>query len=296
MELKKATRKKVKLRLSIAAPTGFGKTYSALLMAFGITKDWEKIAVIDTENESASLYSDLGNYFTIQLAPPYTPEKYTEAIRACENAGMEVIIIDSITHVWQGEGGLLESNDLLGGNKFQNWAKTTPRYQKWLSSILHSKCHVITTMRKKQAYSIIQDGAKTKVEKQGMEDQIRDGYDYEMTIAFELINDKHLARSSKDRTRLFDCKPEFIITPETGKSILDWCNSGVSADSIQIETNEKTIYEKYMNLLESSDLTAAEKDLFSKDKKGVNYLDWNNVKITEAYNQLCAKLQKGVAA
>jgi len=233
MQLKKAERKKVKIRMSLAAPTGFGKTMSALLIAYGMTKDWDKIAVIDTENESASFYSNhkvpntnlvIGEFQTLSLTPPFTPERYSDAIKVCEDAGIEVIIIDSVTHVWKGQGGLLESNNQLGG-RYQDWAKTTPRYQKWLDTILQSKCHIITTARKKQAYSMIQDGNRTKVEKQGMEDEIRDGYDYEMTIAFELVNDKHLANAAKDRTSLFMGTPEFLITPETGSKILDWCNA-----------------------------------------------------------------------
>lgn len=108
MQLKQANRKSVKLRLNLASPSGFGKTYSALLLAFGITNDWTKIAVIDTENDSASLYAHLGNFQILSLAPPFTTQRYIEAIQACENAHMEVIIIDSITHVWKGEGGLLE--------------------------------------------------------------------------------------------------------------------------------------------------------------------------------------------
>lgn len=227
MQLQLAQREKVKLRMSISAPTGFGKTYSALLIAYGITGDWSKIAVIDTENASASLYAHLGKYYTIPLQPPFTPDKYIEAIEVCEKGGIEVIIIDSVTHVWKGEGGLLEYNSSLGG-KYQDWAKTTPRYQKWLNKILHSSCHIITTMRKKQAYAMITEGGKTKVEKKGMEDEIRDGYDYEMTIAFEIINDKHMATASKDRTGLFDGRPEFVITDETGREILQWCEDGIS--------------------------------------------------------------------
>ena len=235
MQLQKASRKKVKIKMSLASPTGFGKTISALLIAYGITDDWSKIAVIDTENESASLYANhqllngfiIGEFQTISLSPPYEPEKYSKAIKLCEDDGsIEVIIVDSITHVWQGQGGLLEYNTSLGSNTFQNWAKTTPRYQKWLNSILQSRCHVITTSRKKQAYALVENNGKQKVEKQGMEDQIRDGYDYEMTIAFEIINDQHMARPAKDRTGLFADKPEFVITSETGKIILAWCNTG----------------------------------------------------------------------
>lgn len=233
IQLKKAARQQVKIRLSIASPTGFGKTTGALMIAYGMTGDWGKIAVIDTENKSASLYANhtyksgftVGDFNTIQLDPPYSPERYAQAIKTCEEAGMEVIIIDSITHVWNGEGGLLEYRDSLGGS-FSNWMKVTPRYQAWLGSILHSKCHVITTNRKKQAYNVITDGNKTKVEKAGMEDQIRDGYDYEMTIAFDITNDKFLAKPSKDRSGMFMDEPEFVITPLIGKRIIEWCTNG----------------------------------------------------------------------
>lgn len=226
LQLVQAAREKVKIRLSIASPTGFGKTYSALKIAYGITGDWKKIAVIDTENDSASLYSDLGPFWKIRLAPPFSSHRYIEAIQLCEANGIKVIIIDSVTHVWKGQGGLLEYNDSLGG-KFSDWAKTTPLYQKWLDSILQSKCHVICTARKKQAYTVKNEGGRQKVEKVGLEDQIRDGFDYEMTIAFELINDQHLATPAKDRTRLFVGKPEFVISEETGRQIKAWCESGV---------------------------------------------------------------------
>ncbi len=227
MQLQTASRKKVKLRLNLASPSGFGKTYGALLIAFGITQNWEKIAVIDTEHDSASLYSHLGNFKTLSLTAPYTPDRYIEAIKVCEEANVDVIIIDSITHVWKGQGGLLEYQSALGG-RYQDWAKATPLYQNWLNTILQSKCHVITTNRKKQGYNMVTEGNKTKVEKAGLDDEIRDGYDYEVTVALEITNDKHMAKASKDRTGLFSGKPEFVITPETGKMLLAWCNSGIS--------------------------------------------------------------------
>ncbi|HEX8332490.1 MAG TPA: AAA family ATPase [Segetibacter sp.] len=245
MQLQNAERKRVKLRLNIASPSGFGKTYSALLIAYGITGNWAKIAVIDTENDSASLYSNLGAYKTLRLDPPFTPDRYIEAIGKCESAGMEVIIIDSITHVWKGQGGLLEYQNALGG-RYQDWAKATPLYQRWLNTILQSKCHVITTNRKKQGYNMITEGNRTRVEKAGLEDEIRDGYEYEMTVALEITNDKHMAKASKDRTQLFTDKPEFVITTETGKQILNWCNEGkdLAMSSKEIASQVQNIEQK----------------------------------------------------
>jgi archaellum biogenesis ATPase FlaH len=243
MQLQTAERKKVKLRLNIASPSGFGKSYGALLIAYGITNNWQRIAVIDTENNSASLYAHLGDFKTLSLTPPFTAERYIEAIKICEAANMEVIIIDSITHVWKGQGGILEYQNSLGG-RYQDWAKATPLYQKFLNAILQSSCHIITTNRKKQGYNMITENNKTKVEKAGLDDEIRDGYEYEMTIALEIINDKHLCKASKDRTGLFVDKTEFIITPSTGKQILEWCNAGkesvIQSTSESVEETLKT--------------------------------------------------------
>lgn len=226
MELRKATRKTVKLRLGLSGASGFGKTYSALLLAYGMTDDWSKIAVIDTENGSAELYSNLGEYNVITLSEPFTPEKYIEAIRTCEKALMEVIIIDSITHEWDGKGGCLDIQTQLGG-KYQDWAKVTPRHQAFIDNILQSKCHIITTVRRKQDYEMTTENGKTKVQKVGTKEVTREGFEYELTLNLEFINDAHLVKASKDRTGLFMNQPEFIITSETGKKILDWCNEGV---------------------------------------------------------------------
>lgn len=223
MPLIKATRTKAKLRIGIAGASGSGKTYSALKLAAGLTS-WDKIALIDTENGSGHLYADLGEYSVFELKAPYTPANYRKAIKECEEAGMEVIIIDSVTHVWKGEGGLLEYNANLGG-KFQDWAKTNPLYQQFLQAILQSPAHIITTVRKKTAYAMIQEGGKSKVEKMGLDDEIRDGFEYELTIAFNL-NHAHLAEASKDRTGLFVDQPETRIDENTGKALLDWSQQG----------------------------------------------------------------------
>jgi hypothetical protein len=249
MELRTASRNKVKIRMNISSPSGFGKTYSALLLAYGMTDDWEKIAVIDTENDSASLYSHLGPFKTIRLDAPFSSDRYIQAIETCEKAGMRVIIIDSITHLWKGSGGILEYQSSLGG-RYQDWAKATPLYQRWLNKVMESNCHIITTTRKKQAYTMIVEGNKTKVEKAGLEDEIRDGYEYEMTIAFEIINERHLAKASKDRTGLFMKLPEFVISPETGRMILRWCESGkeISQNDIHLRIGTCRSMEELMSV------------------------------------------------
>ena len=110
MQIQKAQRKKAKIKLGIQGPSGAGKTVGALLIAYGITEEWNKIVVIDTENHSSDLYDHLGNYNVLHLDAPFSPEKYIEAIHTCIKAGAEVIIIDSISHEWEGSGGILDTH------------------------------------------------------------------------------------------------------------------------------------------------------------------------------------------
>ncbi|HWJ90746.1 MAG TPA: AAA family ATPase [Flavisolibacter sp.] len=224
MILRKATRKKAKIRLGLSAVSGAGKTYSAILIAKGLCRDLSKVAVIDTENGSADLYAHLGDFNVLPLGAPFTPERYIEAIRSCEQAGMEVIIVDSISHEWDGKGGCLEIVESLGG-KYQDWARVTPRHQAFIEAILHSPSHMITTVRRKQDYEMIKDGNKVKIEKGGLREITREGFEYELTINLEM-DTSHNAMASKDRTNLFMGKPAFVPSEKTGELIAHWCEQG----------------------------------------------------------------------
>lgn len=229
MKLQKAERKKVFLRLNLSAPSGAGKTYSALLMAHGMTNDWSKIAVIDTENGSASLYSHLGDFNVLDLVPPFSPERYIEAIETCVQAGMEVIIIDSSSHEWSGPGGCLEMNDKLAsakykGNTWSAWSETTPRHDAFVNKVLHTSAHVITCTRSKTETVM---GEDRKVKKVGMKDIQRDGWEYELTVSLNIDRDTHMATASKDRTGMFINADPFVVTADTGRMIKNWCDSGV---------------------------------------------------------------------
>ncbi|MEO6069303.1 MAG: AAA family ATPase [Chitinophagaceae bacterium] len=225
MMLRKATRQKAKIRLGLSAVSGGGKTYSALTIAKGLAGSWDKVAIIDSENFSADLYANLGDYNVLPLSAPFSPEKYIEAIKECEKAEMEVIIIDSITHEWDGKGGCLEIVESLGG-KYQDWAKVTPRHQAFIDAIVQSPCHIITTVRRKQDYEMVKDGnGKVKVEKGGLREITREGFEYELTINLEM-NTAHMATASKDRSGLFMGKVAFVPTEQTGELIKNWCDQG----------------------------------------------------------------------
>lgn len=215
--------------MALQGASGSGKTYSSLLLAKGLCNGHlEKVAIIDSENSSADLYAHLGSYNVLSLVPPYTPEQYIQALNICEQAGIEVIILDSITHAWE---ELLQIHSELPGNSFTNWAKITPRYRALVDKILQVNVHVIATMRTKQDYVLNQKDGKFIPEKVGLKAVQRDGIDYEFTLVFD-IDIKHFATSSKDRTGLFIKKPEFIISEHTGKKILEWCNLGTSVEEV----------------------------------------------------------------
>lgn len=221
-----AQRAKSKLRLSIVAPSGAGKTYSALLIAFGLGG---KTVVIDSENGSADLYSGLGQYDVYTMQPPYEPEKLMTVIKAAEAEGYETVIIDSLSHYWSGEGGLLDRHSKIGGNSYTAWAKVSPVQQRLVECMLSSKCHIIANMRAKQDYILNEKDGKKVPEKVGLAPVQRDQIEFEFSLVLTLNMD-HIATASKDRTGLFDGK-WFTPTIDTGRQLLAWLETGTDAPS-----------------------------------------------------------------
>ena len=249
IQLKKAQRKRVRLKIGLAAPSGGGKTASALILAYGLVKGenpeltdaqvWEKIAIIDTENGSGELYSNtkigttnIGQYNAITLEPPFDPIKCIEAISLCEEAGIKVCIIDSMTHFWAGAGGLLEKQGNITkrtGNSYTAWREITPLYNQMIDAMMQCNMHVIGTMRSKTAYVQDKDSnGKTTVTKQGLDPIIRDGAEYEFTLFMD-IDANHQAYASKDRTSILDGQ-YFTITPSTGKQLAKWLDGASPED------------------------------------------------------------------
>ena len=226
----KAERKKAKLRLALCGPSGCGKTFSALLIAKGLAPSG-KIALIDTENGSGELYSDLAEYDVATLRPPFMPERYMALIRGAENAGYDVLIIDSLSHAWVGEGGILDMHDRAtqasrSQNSFAAWREVTPQHNALVEAMLGANLHIIVTMRTKTAYDMVDDGnGKKKPIKIGLAPVQRDGMEYEFTAVLDLSVEGHVATASKDRTRVLDGK-HFVPTPQTGEMLKEWLDAG----------------------------------------------------------------------
>ncbi|EMG37149.1 RecA/RadA recombinase [Desulfocurvibacter africanus PCS] len=222
---RKAERRASKLRLALVGPSGSGKTYSALLISKGLGG---RVALIDTERGSGELYSHLLDYDAAQLNPPFSPEKYIQAIRVAEKAGYDVLIIDSLSHAWTGEGGVLDLHDRASKsvkNTFAAWREVTPQHNALVDAILASPCHIVVTMRTKTAYEVSNENGKAKMVKVGLAPVQRDGLEYEFTVVMDLSVEGHVASASKDRTGIFDGQ-HIVPGEETGRALKAWLEGG----------------------------------------------------------------------
>jgi hypothetical protein len=138
----------------------------------------------------------------------------------------------------------------MTGNSFTNWAKLPPRHNAFIQEILQSPVHIIATIRSKQDYVLIEKNGKVVPEKIGLKGKSREGFDYELTMLLEL-DIKHNTTATKDRTSLFIDKPEFKITTETGRKILDWCIKGKDV-TIEERINDCKSLKELLQLYQAS--------------------------------------------
>jgi len=220
---KQAIKQEAKLRLAVAGPSGSGKTYTSLAIA---THLGGKIAVVDTEHGSASKYADKFNFDVMELEPPFAPDRFVKAIYEAQSAGYSTIILDSLSHAWNGTGGLLEIVDQIAArssskNSFAAWKEGTPIYNKMIDGIIQSNIHVLATMRTKQDYILVEKesaaGRKYQApEKVGMAPIQRDGFEYEFDIVLTLDNDN---RAVVTKTRCDKLAGGVFVKP--GKDVAD---------------------------------------------------------------------------
>lgn len=232
--IRKAERKQAKLRLALIGVAGCGKTTGAINIAAGMGG---KTVIIDTERKSADLFCHLADYDVLDLEKPFTPEKYIKAIHQCESSGYEIIIIDSLSHSWSGEGGVLDMQDnatkaSVSKNSYMAWREVTPWHNKLIDTMLQSSAHIIVTMRAKTQYEVINENGKLKPVKIGLAPVQRDGMDYEFTTVLDIDKESHLYSSSKDRTQLFEGKHE-QLSRQTGEMLIKWLNDGRPLSEIE---------------------------------------------------------------
>jgi hypothetical protein len=222
----KAQRIVKKARIGLCGAAGSGKTLSALKIASGLGP---RIALVDTENNSSVLYGDRIDFDVLNIEPPFEIDKYIKAIHQAETAGYDVLILDSISHAWAGEGGLLDTQGKLadgGMNSFTAWRKLTPQHNAFIEAMIRSKLHLIATMRSKMDYVVeTNEKGKSVPKKVGLAPIQREGLDFEFDIVFDLdLN--HNVQSTKDRSSLFDGRLVSKPDEKIGKQILEWLDRG----------------------------------------------------------------------
>ncbi|HDR4881371.1 TPA: AAA family ATPase [Bacillus cereus] len=252
-QVTQAKREKMKAVIGFIGCSGSGKTGSSLLTAFGMMQEaypnlteeelWKKIGVIDTEHERSKLHvglvygeSKIGNFLHINFTPPYTTERYNEAVQVMKNAGAEVLIIDSLSHNWQGEGGIIETHGEMSGNSFQNWGKLSSETTKLIKTLTQNNVHILATLRTKTEY-VVEPDAKGKMapRKVGTKPVQKDEMEYEFMLNF-VIDIDHVANTSKDNTQMFEGNPQKITT-EVGRKLYQWLELGIDVKAE--EENER---------------------------------------------------------
>lgn len=180
IDFSEVTRAKSKARIAVTGPSGSGKTLSSLYLAYGITGDWSKVALIDTEHERGRFYANrtdlnTGKFLYASMTPPYTPDKYIEYVKsAADIVGSDgAIVVDSFSHCWDNEGGVLDIKSQIaqqrGKNDYTAWDEAGKIQNNLVNTILSVDCHTIITMRAKMAYAMeVNDRGKTVPVKIGL--------------------------------------------------------------------------------------------------------------------------------
>jgi hypothetical protein len=264
MPFVKATKHTSKLRLALTGPSGSGKTWGALQIAKGLGG---RIACIDTERGSASLYAHIVDFDVMELSAPFTPESFVLAIKEAERAGYDTLIIDSATHEWSGTGGYLEIRETIAkarykGNPWAASSETGPRHRAFVDAMLHSSMHIIATARSKTETAQQEVNGRKTVVKLGMKTEQKDDFDYEFTLVLDISHDGNLAIPSKNRTPVLKGDPS-AISEETGKQLLAWLEDGEEPP----KEPEPPTYESIISTIDSAATVEELKTAFIQAKK-----------------------------
>lgn len=239
MAFKKAVKEQVKLRLAIDGLAGTGKTYSSLSIASALAKlmrargDGEgRIAVIDSERGSASLYADKFD-FDVDELESFSPLSYVERIKEAERLGYDIIIGDSISHAWSGKDGALDQKDEIAarsssGNTWTAWRSVTPKHNALVDAMLQCKAHFIATMRQKMEFAQQSNGNKTEIVKLGLAAIQREGMEYEFTLVGDMDH-THTLKISKSRIDSVALGEQIERPGEAfARRLYDWLMSGAT--------------------------------------------------------------------
>lgn len=226
--IKKAKREAIYTKVLLGGCSGSGKTFGALRMAQGMSEELSKstgeeqrVCFIDTENRRSCYYAKKFDFDILEL-DAYSPEEYVDAIDDALAEGYKIIVIDTASLEWS---YLLDVHSKMSGNSFTNFAKITPRHEKFLDKILQSDAHFIVCCRSKEKYVLEEQNGKMIPVKKGVELIQRDGIEYIMTVSLNIDMTTHTYTAMKDNTDLFEYGGN-MVTEKDGVNIIRWANDG----------------------------------------------------------------------
>lgn len=242
IKIRKAKRQGARLVINIAGISGSGKTYSALQLAFGMANyDASKIGFIDTENKRGSLYAnslvhptsgEIQEFYIGDLEPPFTPQRFSEAILEFQKLGVEVLVIDSTTHEYEGTGGVLEMREPLPGQtaKRDNVAKA--EHKKFMNTMLQSSMHVINCVRSREKTNIKRVGNKIEYEDMGVLPVQEKNFMFEATASLQMWNEGKSQEVLKCPAELRPMlgRENGYITAADGAAIRAWVDGAEPVD------------------------------------------------------------------
>lgn len=255
-----AVREQIRLLIGLSGGTGSGKTFSAMKLAKGLAGD-VKFAVIDTENGRASMYADFFQFDAGALLPPFTPDRYLEAITAAEKAGYPVIVVDSMSHEWAGEGGILDMHEdqletftkgddsKRDANNMRAWIRPKMDHKSMVAHLLQLKAHVILCFRAEPKIDIIKENGRTKIVPKetltGLDGWVpicEKNLPYELTMSFLFtadtpgipnpikLQEQHKPFFTEERTISGEKRRYYkLISEESGRLLGEWAKGGTPA-------------------------------------------------------------------
>lgn len=234
-DFKPAVRENVSLLIALAGASGSGKTYSALRLAKGLAPSG-KIAFIDTEARRGLHYADQFDFMHADMRPPFRPSNFIEGIRAAEAAGAEVVIIDSFSHEYDGEGGIMDWADELaekGVKSPGNWKDPKLAHKKMMNALLQCRASLIFCLRADEKIEIVRENGRTQVKPLGWMPICEKRFMFEMTASFTLTPDKpgqpqfNLPHKLQRQHRgMFE--EGVPISEDAGRALAEWARGGAA--------------------------------------------------------------------
>lgn len=223
-----------------------GKTFSALRLARGLVGAKGKIVVIDTENRRAKFYAGMfGGWHHIDMQPPFTAQRYTAAVEAAIRFGADCIIIDSMSHVWAGEGGVLDQAEASSVNGLAKWRAPKMEYTRMRNMLLRSPVHVIFCLRAKEKFVQTGAGKSAQIASTGHVPICDSLFIYEMTVSAKMESGTHkpIAPVKCPEGMKPSIIPGEFISEQSGAAIAEWAAGGVKLDhaalAVQAEARAK---------------------------------------------------------